>query len=100
MTDEDKLSGRLHGEQFEPEETESLVQRIIYLVLIAVMVSVSHTVLGVVTVVQFVLMLINSGRPNENLADFGTDLGVWMAKAARYMTGASQVKPWPWTELD
>ena len=52
------------------------------------------------TVVQFVLMLINSGRPNENLADFGTDLGVWMAKAARYMTGASQVKPWPWTELD
>ena len=41
MTDEDKLSGRLHGEQFEPEETESLVQRIIYLVLIAVMVSVS-----------------------------------------------------------
>jgi hypothetical protein len=45
-------------------------------------------------------MLINRGAPNERLAELGTDLGIWMAKAARYQTAASDVKPWPWTELD
>ena len=51
------------------------------------------------TIIQFVILLINK-EPNERLADFGTDLGVWIAKAARYQTAASNVKPWPWTELD
>jgi len=27
-------------------------------------------------------------------------MGVWMAKAIRYQTAGSEVKPWPWTELD
>jgi hypothetical protein len=54
----------------------------------------------VATVVQFILMALNKGQPNERLGDFGTDLGIWIAKAARYQTGASPVKPWPWTELD
>ena len=52
------------------------------------------------TVVQFVVMLINNKQPNERLAEFGTDLGIWIAKAARYQTAASEVKPWPWTDLD
>lgn len=96
---DDKLSGRLHGEQFEPEQPDTILLRILYTILIAMMLSVSHTVLGVLTVIQIVIMLVNKGAPNPSLAEFGTDLGVWMAKAARYMTGAN-VKPWPWTELD
>ena len=64
------------------------------------MISVAQTVLGVMTIVQFVIMLVNNKEPNERLAEFGTDLGVWIAKAARYQTAASNVKPWPWTELD
>ncbi len=99
MNTDDKLSGRLHGEQFEPEDPDSILLRILYTILIAMMFSVGHTVLGVLTVIQIVIMLLNKGSPNPNLSEFGTDLGVWMAKAARYMTGAS-VKPWPWTELD
>ncbi|AML51726.1 hypothetical protein RC74_11040 [Falsihalocynthiibacter arcticus] len=62
--------------------------------------SIAQTILGAATVVQFVIMLINNKQPNERLAEFGTDLGVWMAKAARFQTAASEVKPWPWTELD
>ncbi|WP_372613253.1 DUF4389 domain-containing protein [Aquicoccus sp.] len=99
MDAEDKLSGRLHGEQFEPEQPDSIPLRILYSILIAMMLSVSHTVLGVLTVIQIVIMLLSKGKPNPNIAEFGTGLGVWMAKAARYMTG-SNVKPWPWTELD
>jgi hypothetical protein len=97
---DDKVSGRLHGDQFEPEKADNLLERLIYMILIAIMISVAQTVLGVMTVLQFVIMLVNNKRPNERLADFGTDLGVWIAKAARYQTAASNVKPWPWTELD
>jgi len=99
-SDDDKVTGRLHGEQFEPEKTDSLIERLIYLILIAVMISVAQTVLGVMTVVQFIIMLVNNKQPNERLAEFGTDLGIWIAKAARYQTAASNVKPWPWTDLD
>ena len=70
------------------------------MVIIWVMLSVAQSVLTLATIIQFVIMLINSGEPNKRLGDFGTDLGIWMAKAARYQTGASEVKPWPWTELD
>lgn len=98
--DEAKVEGRLHGEQNEPEEAENIFVRLIYMLLIAFMLSIAQTVLGVMTIVQFVIMLVNNKEPNERLADFGTDLGIWMAKAARYQTAASQVKPWPWTELD
>jgi hypothetical protein len=98
--DEEKIEGRLHGEQMEPVGSDSLLERLIYMLLIAIMISFAQTVLGVATVIQFVIMLVNNRQPNERLADFGTDLGVWMAKAARYQTAASNVKPWPWTELD
>lgn len=99
-SDEDKVSGRMHGEQFEPERTDSLLERLIYMILIALMISLAQTVLGAMTVIQFVVMLVNNKQPNERLAEFGTDLGIWIAKAARYQTAASNVKPWPWTDLD
>ncbi|WP_298971760.1 DUF4389 domain-containing protein [uncultured Roseobacter sp.] len=98
--DETKIEGRLHGEQFEPEQPENMLLRLLYMLIIAVMISLAQTVLGVATVIQFVIMLVKNKQPNERLAEFGTDLGIWVAKAARYQTAASNVKPWPWTELD
>ncbi|WP_420566924.1 DUF4389 domain-containing protein [Thalassovita sp.] len=100
MNDEEKVSGRLHGEQLEPDSPEGLLMRIVYVLIIGVMMSLTQTILGVLTLIQIVIMALNKGEPNENLADFGTDMGVWMAKSVRYMTAASDVKPWPWTELD
>jgi succinate-acetate transporter protein len=98
-TDEDKVKGRIHGEQPDAEE-ENLFLRLIHMLLIAFMISIAQTILGFATVIQFIIMLINNKQKNERLAEFGTDLGVWVAKAARYQTAASNVKPWPWTELD
>jgi hypothetical protein len=98
--DEPNIEGRLHGEQIEPEHPENMLLRLLYMLLIAVMISLAQTVLGVATVIQFVVMLVNNKRPNQRLADFGTDLGIWVAKAARFQTAASNVKPWPWSELD
>jgi len=99
-SDDDKIEGRLSGEQIEPKEEDNLFLRLVYMIIIAVMISIAQTVLGFMTVVQFVVMLINNKEPNERIAEFGTDLGIWIAKAARFQTAASQVKPWPWTELD
>lgn len=97
--EDDKIEGRIHGDQPEARK-DGLVQRLIYMVIIWIMLSLAQSVLTLATIVQFVLMLINGGQPNERLAEFGTDLGIWIAKAARFQTGASEVKPWPWTELD
>ena len=99
-TEEDKFHGRMHGPQDKPEERDSLLIRLVFMLLIALMISIAQTVLGVATLVQFVIMVLSKGEPNERLAEFGTSLGIWIAKAARYQTAASNVKPWPWTELD
>lgn len=98
--DEEKVMGRITGEQPEPGAPEGLGLRLVHMILIALMISVAQSVLAVITLVQFIIMLINQRRPNEQLAEFGTSLGIWIAKAARYQTAASEVKPWPWTELD
>jgi hypothetical protein len=98
--DDAKFKGRLHGEQIEPEKNDNLLLRLVFMLLIAVMISLAQTVLGVATIVQFIVMLVSNKKPNERLADFGTDLGIWIAKAARFQTAASDVKPWPWSELD
>ena len=94
-----QFAGRFTGEQPDTPK-ESMGLRFLYLVLISIMLSLSHTVLAVLTVVQFIIMLVNTGEKNQRLANFGTDLGIWMAKAARYQSAASPVKPWPWTDLD
>ncbi|MDJ0627014.1 MAG: DUF4389 domain-containing protein [Rhodobacter sp.] len=99
-TEEEKFDGRINGPQFDPEEKDGLVLRLVYMVLIWLMLQIGLTVLGVATVIQFIVMVINKGEPNERLGEFGESLGIWMAKAARFQTGASEVKPWPWTELD
>lgn len=96
----DDIDGRLHGPQPNPGDAEPLLLRLVYMVLIGLMLSIAGTVLTVATVLQFAIMALNHRNPNPRLADFGTDLGIWMAKAARYQTAASEVKPWPWTELD
>lgn len=79
---------------------ESLWMRLIHMVIIAFMMSMASTLLGLLTVAQFIIMAMKKREPNDQLAEIGTTMGVWMAKAARYQVAASEVKPWPWTELD
>lgn len=100
MTDDHKIDGRINGPQDEPEKKDGLVMRLIYMLIIWAMISLAQTILGAMTIIQYIILLINSGEPNEKLADFGTSLGIWIAKAARYQTAASNVKPWPWSDLD
>ena len=82
------------------DDYEGIWLRLIHMIIIAVLMSMASSLLGLLTIAQFLIMLFNKRQPNEQLAEIGTTMGVWMAKAARYQTAASEVKPWPWTELD
>lgn len=86
----------------DPEKPieENLFVRLIWMLVIGMMLSFAGTVVGIMALVQFIIMLVSNKQPNERLAELGTDVGIWMAKATRYQTGASEVKPWPWTDLD
>ena len=96
----ENIDGRIHGPQPDPNDKDTMLMRLVYMVLIYFMLGIATTIVGLATLGQVVIMLLNKGDPNERLADFGTDLGIWIAKAARYQVAASEVKPWPWTELD
>lgn len=80
-----------------PKIEENMIQRLIFTLIIWVMLSLAQSVLTLLTAVQFILTLVNGNQPNHRLAEFGIDLGTWIAKAARYQTMASEEKPWPWT---
>ena len=97
--DDDKAAFELNPSR-EGKGEDGLGSRLLYMVIIWVMLSVASTVLTALTILQFVIMVLNQGGANERIADVGTDLGIWIAKAARYQTGASDVKPWPWTDFD
>ncbi len=86
----------------EPEKpvAENLFSRLFHMIVIAFMISFASTVIGVLAILQFIVLVVNNKQPNERIAELGTDVGIWVAKATRYQTGASEVKPWPWTELD
>lgn len=79
---------------------DSLWMRLINMTIIGILLSFTQTILWVLAILQFVIMVFNKRVPIEQLSEFGTTMGVWMAKAVRYQTAASEVKPWPWTELD
>ena len=97
--EDEKIDGRINGPQGEAAK-DGLWMRLVYMVLIWFMLQISFTVIGAVTLIQFIVTLLQKGEPNERLAELGESLGIWMAKASRFLVQASEVKPWSWTELD
>jgi succinate-acetate transporter protein len=99
MTEEEKMPKDNETAEVK-SDFDNIWLRLVNMVIIAVLMSMASSLLGILTVAQFLIMLFNKREPNEQLAEIGTTMGVWMAKAARYQAAASEVKPWPWTELD
>lgn len=76
-----------------------LAMRLLYLVLVALLLGAAIVVLHVMSAVQFIIMLVDRGQPNPQIAAFGKSLGAWLGKAIRFQTAASDDKPWPWSPL-
>ena len=79
---------------------EPLWKRLVFMLIIAAMISVAQSILFLIAMIQFIIILIDQRQPNERLADFGCMVGAWVAKAARYMSIATDAKPWPFKEMD
>ncbi|MCC5965841.1 MAG: DUF4389 domain-containing protein [Natronohydrobacter sp.] len=79
---------------------EPLWKRLVFMLIIAAMLSIAQSILFLIAVVQFVILVIDQRQPNERLADFGCMVGAWVAKAARYMSIATDAKPWPFKDMD
>lgn len=73
----------------------SIWLRGLMMVIFAILIGLAQTVLGALTIVQFVLMVFGQGKPNPQIASFGKTMGAWLAKAAAFQTAQSEVKPWP-----
>ncbi len=76
---------------------EGIWMRGLMMLILAFMFALAETVLAVVAVVQFLWMLFAKEK-NALLADFGVDLGNWLAAVARFQSGATEDKPFPWAK--
>lgn len=83
-----------------PQANESLWLRLLWMVIVGALMSVAQTLVNVLAFVQLIIMATSKRRPNAEISAFGTRIGLWLGKAARYQTAESEEKPWPWTPLD
>jgi hypothetical protein len=84
------------------EEEESYTQtspwmRGAWMLILVILLRIAEIVLFVCAVLQFGWLLFAKNR-NANIARFGEKLGNWMAMTARFLSGASEEKPFPWSE--
>ena len=66
----------------------------LFMLLIALAYHVSGTVMLIVTVIQFVIMLLND-TPNARLVSFGLSLGRYLQQIVNFLTFATEEMPFP-----
>ena len=67
------------------------------MLILAVLFAIAEAVLWICAVLQFGWMLFTQER-NTRIASFGDKLANWVAITARFQTGESEDKPFPWTD--
>lgn len=91
MDDNDPI-GMDEPERFD--KPEGIWMRGLWMLLFVIMFSIAETILAVIALVQWLIMLFTKER-NKMLVNFGHDLGLWMAEVARFQSGDSDEKPFP-----
>lgn len=67
-----------------------------WMLVLLILFSMAQMLLVATAIFQFGWMLFTR-KKNPNITDFGTKLGNWMAKTARFQAVASEEKPFPWS---
>ena len=75
--------------------TRDVWMRGLFMLLFIMGFTVGVWLLNLLAVVQFVWLLV-SREPNQLLAGFGNALAIWLAEVARFLTCATDDKPFPW----
>jgi len=71
--------------------------RALFMLLMACLLHLSGSVLFVVTVIQFVIVLL-SGTPNVRLVAFGRSMGIYFRQIVDFLTFATEEIPFPFSE--
>jgi hypothetical protein len=79
----------------ERSATRTVWMRGLFMLLLMLAFGVGQGLLWLMGVVQF-LWLVFTDAPNAFLARFGRSLSLWLAETARFVTCASEAKPFPW----
>ena len=80
-----------------PGNKRNIWMRGLFMLLMALALHVSGTVLGIVAVIQFVMVLLND-TPNMRLVSFGRSMGNYVRQIVNYLTFATEEVPFPFSE--
>ena len=78
-------------------ETREIWKRGLFMLLVAIGFCIGHVVLNLIAVVQFLWLLL-AREPNQPLLSFGRSLATWFADTARFLSCATDAKPFPWQD--
>lgn len=81
----------------EITEHPSRWSRLIPMLVLILCFGLSEAALYIIALIQFIWVLVN-GESNEGLTEFGASLAEWMAQNAKYLSYATEEKPYPWAE--
>ena len=68
----------------------------LWVLILLVLAHLAQTVLGICALLQFLWMIFVRQR-NVHIAVFGQQIANWLATTARFVSGASDKKPFPWS---
>lgn len=78
-------------------EKESLVLRVVWMLVFALVWFVAEMILGAVVVIQLIYRIIY-GAPSGSLIAFGDSLSQYFAQIGRFGTFQTDEKPWPFAD--
>jgi len=80
-----------------PVNKRNIWIRGLFMLLMALAFHVCETVLGIVTVIQFVIVLLND-TPNVRLVSFGRSMGSYLRQIVNFLTFVTEEMPFPFSE--
>lgn len=80
-----------------PINKHNIWMRGLFMLLMALALHVSGTVLFIISLIQFVIMLLND-TPNERLVKFGRSLARYFQQIANFLTFATEEMPFPFND--
>ena len=78
-----------------PADTKAVWMRGLVMLFFIFLFGIAQPVLFTLAVIQFLWMLIKNER-NVFVAGVGRSLAAWLAEIARFLTGETDDKPFPW----
>ena len=76
---------------------ESIVLRVLWMLLFLLVWQVAQTLLGLLVLVQLIYLLVY-GAPNAGLMNFGDSLSQFLAQIGRFGSFHTEQKPWPFAD--